>query len=169
MTIDDYGFVKLDLLAPTRVKLWHDDIRFPPDRSWWWARTNEDAQKILLDDRWTVTECSLDHDLGLHEADPSAPDADMQMGWDAENDGYKLVKWMVEHDCVPARVTIHSWNSVGAGNMATYLANASRHGIIRPIELIVRKFIRQICPHHGTPLTPLAGDLFCVECDRGGF
>lgn len=125
------------------MKLWHDDIRRPPDDSWHWARTNQEAMRFLQ--LWVVTEISLDHDLGLHNHDPDVPDADMQMGWDEENDGYDLVKWMVAADLVPRKVTIHSHNPDGAKNMATYLINACKHGAISnpEIDLNVRPFLRE--------------------------
>jgi len=112
------------------TRLWHDDIRRPPDDSWRWARTNDEAQLILTAHR--VTECSLDHDLGLHLADPDVIDADMQRGWDVENDGYTLVKWMVANDRVPERVTIHSWNPDGARRMARLLADHGHTAEVRP-------------------------------------
>lgn len=112
------------------MKLWHDDIRRPPDDTWAWARTNETAQYLLLGNN--VVECSLDHDLGLHDADPDVPDADMQMGWDVENDGYKLVKWMIENDVVPEKVTIHSWNYDGARKMYNALKDAGHIAFVQP-------------------------------------
>lgn len=30
-------------------KLWHDDVRRPPDNTWLWARTNAEAVAFLLD------------------------------------------------------------------------------------------------------------------------
>jgi hypothetical protein len=123
------------------VKLWHDDIRRPPDQSWTWARTNQEAQKILS--AGGVYEASLDHDLGLHDADPDVPDADMQAGWDEENDGLKLVKWMIDHKLVPPVVTIHSWNPDGAKDMASYITSAMKVGVIAPVHLTVRRFLRE--------------------------
>jgi hypothetical protein len=127
------------------VKLWHDDIRLPPDDSWVWARTNEQAKAILIGTIGFPSECSLDHDLGLHECDPHEEDADLRMGQAADT-GYDLVKWMVEADCVPPKVTIHSWNTQGAKNMADYIVNAFRHKaitnkpvvIVQPFDLSIR-------------------------------
>jgi hypothetical protein len=105
------------------TKLWHDDIRRPPDDSWIWARTNQDAQLILRSGEVDII--SMDHDLGLHNADPDVQDADMQRGWDEENDGYTLAKWMVEENFIPDNITIHSWNPYGAKRMANKLAEAN--------------------------------------------
>lgn len=117
------------------VKLWHDDIRRPPDDSWVWARTNDDA-KLVFSAR-EVTECSLDHDLGLHDHDPDVPDADIQIGWDEENDGLGLVKWMVENNRVPPIVTIHSHNPDGAKRMAQAIVESGQAN-----KIIVKRFFR---------------------------
>jgi hypothetical protein len=44
------------------IRLWHDDVRPPPDDSWTWARTNDAAKAVL--EAHPVCEISLDHDLG---------------------------------------------------------------------------------------------------------
>lgn len=112
------------------MKIWHDDIRRPPDETWEWARTNEEAEILLL--AADIEEISLDHDLGLHNHDPDVPDADMQMGWDQENDGFDLVKWICENKLIPAKVTIHSWNPVGAEKMRAWLADHGCTAIVKP-------------------------------------
>lgn len=56
--------------------LWLDDIRLPPESDMLWARTIEEAKLII--DTVEVVECSLDHDLGLHEYDPHEEDADLR-------------------------------------------------------------------------------------------
>lgn len=58
------------------MKLWFDDIRRPPDDTWFWARTIEDAKLIV--NSHDIQEASLDHDLGLHEYDPDEQDADLR-------------------------------------------------------------------------------------------
>lgn len=108
------------------MKLWHDDIRPAPDDTWRWARTNKAAELLLLeakDSSDPITEASLDHDMGLHDFDPHIEDSDMMVAPDAhlQADGLDLAKWMVEHDLVPPKVTIHSWNPVGAMAMAKTL------------------------------------------------
>lgn len=108
------------------MKLWHDDVR-PPPEGWTWARTNAEAKEWLRKGS-LVTECSLDHDMGLHDVvipDPAVDpdgfmDAVCKKGDSAET-GYDLVNWMVENEFVPDRVTIHSWNPDGARWMAARL------------------------------------------------
>lgn len=114
------------------MRLWHDDIRRPPDDSWEWARTNDDAKRLL--ETGDVTEISLDHDLGLHGADPDVPDADLQClpeGMRPE-EGWELVRWMVLLDLVPPRVTIHSHNPAGAKRMADILRDNGYACTVRP-------------------------------------
>ena len=41
------------------TRLWLDDVREAP-AGWVWAKTNEEAQRVLLEQQ--VTHCSLDHD-----------------------------------------------------------------------------------------------------------
>jgi hypothetical protein len=93
-------------------KVWHDDIRRPPDDSWRWARTNDEAMEILRAGR--VTEISLDHDLGLQDADPDAEGAYRRVGSSPDGTGADLARWMCEHGFVPARVSVHSWSMEGA-------------------------------------------------------
>lgn len=111
------------------MKLWHDDIRRPPDETWKWARTNEAAITALATGE--VEEISLDHDLGLHGEDPDAPAAELGRG-QAEQTGYDLVKWMCEHGKLPAKITIHSWNPPGAERMAAALRDAGCAPLVAP-------------------------------------
>lgn len=99
------------------VKLWHDDGRRPPDESWTWARTNQEAISILLGGN--VTECSLDHDLVLEKHNPDS--VDPRDRWDKVNDGKQLVIAMIALNLVPPKVTIHSQNPPGAAMMAAWL------------------------------------------------
>lgn len=100
------------------MKLWHDDIRRPPDDTWLWVRTNHDAKALLQTGEFD--EVSLDHDLGLHELDPDTPDAIYLVGH-GEETGLDLVDWMIERCCVPDKVTVHSMNPVGADRMCRML------------------------------------------------
>lgn len=126
------------------MKLWHDDIRRPPDDSWTWARTNREAQLLLLthaDSCDPVTEASLDHDLGLHDFDPDEQDADLRVAPDAhlQPDGQQLVRWMLRNELVPPKVTIHSWNPVGAKSMAALLGEGGcSEVLVEPFDLAVR-------------------------------
>lgn len=123
------------------MKLWVDDVR-PAPEGWTWARTNDEAKKWLAGG--SVAECSLDHDMGLHDL-VAADDTDPEY-WDRvidiahalrgkhEETGLDLVNWMIENECVPGLVTIHSWNPAGASSMAARLAKAGHHGHVRPFK-----------------------------------
>lgn len=115
------------------VKLWHDDIRRPPDDSWKWARTNYEAKAILL--LADVDVISLDHDMGLERVDPDIPDADLMVTGDRDpdEDGTELVNWMIETGNLPSEIRIHSWNPAGASRMALALRDAGVKAIeVRP-------------------------------------
>src|SRR5207237_9811908 len=64
-------------LRDAAMKLWVDDIRRPPDDSWAWARTNEEAIEALRSGE--VNEASLEHVMGVHEPDPDAPGPDARI------------------------------------------------------------------------------------------
>lgn len=125
------------------VKLWHDDIRRPPDDSWFWARTNRDAVRWLLQN--DCIEASLDHDLGLHGLDPDEiiydlaeiPHQSHQLkGPSPDGNGVDLVHVMLRLRIVPPKVTIHSWNPEGAEYMAGMLRSLSgAEVIVRPFEV----------------------------------
>lgn len=130
------------------MRLWHDDIRRPPacnicrgtgrrehnpivscpgcygkGTPWLWARTNKEAiEMILLAEKAgdPVTEISMDHDLGEHEADPDDPESIYRRGLSPEGDGADLAQALCLLRMVPPKVTIHSWNSEGAARMASY-------------------------------------------------
>jgi hypothetical protein len=116
------------------VKIWHDDIRRPPDESWTWARTNQDAMRLLLTN--DVTEMSLDHDLGLHNHDPDADGAVMLRGQDEKNNGRSLAYAMVLLNIVPPKINVHSWNPEGAKWMAGIIDSYGGIAItIKPYEV----------------------------------
>jgi hypothetical protein len=118
------------------MKLWHDDVRRPPSVEWSWAQTNEEAKLFLFYANAIeeaggdgITECSLDHDLGAKPEDgPYAKGT-------AEENGMRLVEWMIEHDLVPAKVTIHSWNGVAARRMAQALNAAGHNVTLAPYDI----------------------------------
>lgn len=116
------------------MNLWHDDIRPPVPGYTTWVRTNDDAKAILS--ACVVEAVSLDHDLGLHQANPVSPGSEALMG-SGDETGYDLLKWMVSADCVPDNVRIHSWNRPGAENMRAYLSNAVQHRAISNHPTIV--------------------------------
>ena len=124
------------------MRLWHDDVRPPPEKGWEWARTNDAAIELLM--TGAVEEISMDHDLGLHTLD--APDEMDMEYWDkvieithalnpsTAETGVDLVDWMIEHNRVPAKITIHSWNPDGAMRMALRLADHDHEVIVAPFR-----------------------------------
>lgn len=113
-------------------KVWHDDVRRPPDDTWFWARTNEQAIAAL--EALEIDEIVLDHDLGGHNIDPDGPEAIYYKG-SSESTGLMLVDWMIDNDKVPAKVVIHSWNSPGALRMLKTLAAKGYMATYRPYEV----------------------------------
>lgn len=110
------------------MKIWHDDIREPPEPGWTWVRTNKQAIRFLLECELRgieVTEMSLDHDLGLHESDPSEQATWMLAGHSPDGDGVDLVQAMCSLRLVPPKVTVHSWNPDGAARMVGMLQGMS--------------------------------------------
>lgn len=119
-------------------KLWRDDIRRPPDGSWFWACTNQEAQDFLERAKHKgkpIEICSLDLDV---------LDVDIQEGKDIENDGFVLLRWMVEKDLIPSLVAIHSWNHVEAESVVKYLYNVLEHGEIsnENLTITIKRFLR---------------------------
>jgi hypothetical protein len=109
------------------TKLWHDDVR-PAPKGWLWAQNNMQAKHIL--EVFDVVECSLDHDLG---ADPSEG---LLAKGSGEETGLQLVDWMIENDCVPEVVTIHSWNPPAARRMErAFIAAGHRSVRVRPYQM----------------------------------
>lgn len=119
-------------MTQLKTKLWVDDIRRPPDDTWLWARTNDIAREALR--IGGIKEASLDHDMGHHDRDPDDEDSLFLRG-DAEDDGQQLVKWMIRHGYVPKKITIHSWNPVGARNMQAMLFDHCWDLTVQPYEL----------------------------------
>lgn len=126
----------------SQVRLWHDDVRPPPD-GWVWARTNAQARAILAEHE--VIECSLDHDLGLDHIEMPETYAELQhsdpeqahqifLAGRSEDNGLLLVYWMVKHDLVPPVVTIHSWNPAGAQSMRAAFATVGVLATVAPFQ-----------------------------------
>jgi hypothetical protein len=86
------------------VKLWLDDVRTPPDETWTWVKTVDEAIGLMKTS--DVTEASLDHDLGSDLDGNELPA------------GRTLVYWMAENDVWPAEaLSVHSANVVGVEYM----------------------------------------------------
>ena len=97
-------------------KLFHDDIRLPPNSGWIWARTNAEAIKILQ--KCDIFEASLDHDLGCHNWNPQdIEQAELSHDWCNGENGVDLAKKMVEMSLVPQVITLHSSNLDGVEAM----------------------------------------------------
>jgi hypothetical protein len=119
------------------VNLWHDDVRRPPNADWIWARTNDEAKETLTD--YEVDVISMDHDLGGHDLDPDAPETWLHRGPSSDGTGLDLVDWMIQNECVPRTVYIHSWNGPGAMHMIQTLISARQQGLIPESTYIVRR------------------------------
>ena len=117
------------------IKLWHDDIRRPPDESWSiWVRNNDAAKGVL--NTGMVDVISMDHDLGLHDVNPDTPNSVYLRG-QGEQTGLDLVDWMCQDPGrrIPAIVIIHSWNPVGAERMAKTLRRYECKVIVQPFQV----------------------------------
>ncbi len=92
-----------------KMKLWIDDIREPPDESWCWVKSSEEAMCMFGAD---VTEISFDHDLG------------------GDDTAMPVVRWIEElaHSGEIARFkwSIHSANPVGRANLEAAMRSADR-------------------------------------------
>jgi hypothetical protein len=81
------------------MKLWLDDRREPPDESWVWVKTSDEAIRTLA--LGGVEEASLDHDLGV-----------VRDGREAT--GYDVLEWLEERVAidgfVPPLLKAHSAN-----------------------------------------------------------
>lgn len=122
------------------MKLWHDDIRRPPnDQEWLWVRTNRDAIFFLLLARDhgapEIVEASLDHDMGMEDQDPDAdPSTWLLKGDSPDGDGVDLAYAMYHLRLAPPKITIHSWNDQGAARMAAILREAGAHVTVQPFR-----------------------------------
>jgi hypothetical protein len=121
------------------IKLWHDDVREPPDNSWLWARDNADAM-IVLGSGYVIDVLSMDHDLGgadipletLKLYGPGGSDRTAIVG---DETGVELAEYIGRNDLFPGSIIIHSMNSVGAGNILAELqkwaSRSERNCLIR--------------------------------------
>ena len=83
------------------MKLFVDDIRNPPDGSWWLARDYQGAIDLLQSCNISIV--SLDHDLGTGQS------------------GYDIAKWIEKqvflHQMQAPEILCHSQNPVGKKNI----------------------------------------------------
>lgn len=101
------------------IRLWLDDVRKPPV-GWTWARNYEEAVRLMTEH--TVSEASLDHDLGCcRECQDANPNEEL-IRCDHVRTGYNFCLWMAEHDIWPLTLpVVHSMNPVGRQNMTAIL------------------------------------------------
>jgi len=119
------------------MKVWHDDIRVPPDDTWTWVRTNSEAKRLL--EAQKVNEINMDYDLGLEHLDPAEhEDADFLRG-QGEETGGDLARWMVKRDLTPPKVVIHSWSQHGRDSIQETMQAAGVDSEIKPFDPTCRR------------------------------
>ncbi len=94
------------------MKLWIDDLRYPPE-GWVWARSSDEAVLHLTMRHWQVV--SFDHDLG------------------GDDTGMKVMDWMIEYmdiDEWPRQINVHSANPVGVRNLINRARDYSPPGTV---------------------------------------
>lgn len=93
------------------MKIYLDDLRPAPDG---WVRAYWPEDVVVLLSQGTVTELSLDHDLGD----------------DARGTGYDVICWIEEavvtRGFTPPKISIHSANPVGKARMERGIAAIER-------------------------------------------
>ena len=116
---------------PVSRRLWLDDVRLPPDHTWRWVKTADEAIAALASG--TVDEISLDHDLaeehyegryepgGMYGPPDEAGNVTRKF---REKTGYDVVLWMVENNIWPTTIRIHTMNPVGRTHMKTAIERA---------------------------------------------
>lgn len=107
------------------INLYVDDIRTCPYEGWITVRSIADAKEWLK--AKAVDHMSLDHDMGACDAclrgnravgDMTTPETTFVMWCPHEEDGTKLVQWMIETGCWSRyKPMVHSANPVGAARM----------------------------------------------------
>jgi len=110
------------------MKIWHDDVR-PPPEDWVWAKNNDEAKDIFAVYGDEVVAISLDHDLG------AKPEDGLYARGLSEDNGLKLVDWMIETGNLPAEIIIHSWNPVGAQRMWAAFYYAGVPALVEPYRV----------------------------------
>jgi hypothetical protein len=89
------------------MKIWlDDDFDRAVPAGWHHVSNADDCIDALMHN--DVTAISLDRDLGDVRMDP----------YPHEVTGEDVVRWMIEHDKLPAFINIHSWNIGGAQRMS---------------------------------------------------
>jgi hypothetical protein len=89
------------------MKLWIDDTREPPDKTWVWVKTSEEARRILH--HQSVDFIAFDHDLG---------------GEDTTYPIALLIERRAQRGIAPPGWSVHSANPVGAARLRVALQSA---------------------------------------------
>ena len=110
------------------MKLWLDDVRKPPDASWTWCRTAQEAFNFVSSHE--CEEWALDHDLGGQQAHYG------KGPYEFNASGYMFLIYAAKCP-LPDRISIHSTNSSGVSNMVAILHELAIKSA-RDIEIIVR-------------------------------
>jgi NAD+-processing family protein with receiver domain len=159
--------------APNRIgrflviKLWLDDVRPPPNKSWIWAETVKEAIDVmrmasLVDEE--VAYASLDHDLGAVSIGVDPDDVMYLAGDSRDGSGYDFVKWMVENNCWPTgQIVVHSWNSAGARRMCNLI---DEHGPYAEKTQYIPYDVRTYTEKEDSSYWDRRynGDLYCAMC-----
>ena len=87
-------------------KLWLDDIRTPPDETWLWVRSYDEATEAI--DSACFDIISLDHDLGVVEI---GGEVEAKTGYDVAC--YLEQRVFSGEITAPNRILSHSANPVG--------------------------------------------------------
>lgn len=103
------------------TKLWLDDKRQPPDDTWIWAKTAQDAIHTL--DSQPIELASLDHDLGMTDRDKFQQyTRGMISEEEAEDNAMTVVTHLLSTKRFPAKIIIHSANEEASEQMRVLLA-----------------------------------------------
>jgi hypothetical protein len=90
------------------VNIWLDDIR-PAPVGWLWAKTADECNGYLNENKGNVNMLSLDHDLGDDEVFGT---------------GFSVCKYLIAYDkCFPRKIYLHTANPIGRENMYGLLIN----------------------------------------------
>ena len=90
------------------MKVWLDDVRYPPTDEWVWVKTVEECIRLLKDGK--VESLSLDNDLGwvfIVEGEIAVFSA-----YESEPEGHLVVDWLIKNDVWPKFISVHTNNVV---------------------------------------------------------
>ena len=117
------------------MKVFLDDIRMPPDKSWVVVRSYDEFVNLVKSTPHIITEISFDHDLGVEE-DGKTP---TKSGMDAAK---FLVDYIIDEKPIIGKllekIIVHSANPAGKANILGYFSSAKKSGdILNPdLEII---------------------------------